>query len=265
MKQITKGSEFLNLVFKDMKDTIRSDSKDPSKRIEEYLERLERLHGEALTDEHKRDLLKSFYYDKYIIKTLPESYIKYRKGFFHDLGLAEKQELTEEDKALVLGCIKHEQKKSLDNWLNFLSQDETYPTWFKYYVFQGVTKVGVYYKILGDFTKRSASTTAPFISVDKPVIDDMYQLVSKYVSGEPLTSDEQEITKYGLNFRNVYSQVYRKINKKSNIIYSELDDVEEHIGPAVPDYDSVEDIVDEDDGFLLPPPEEESPVVKPKK
>ena len=207
MKHITKGSEFLNLVFKDMKDTIQSDSKDPSKRIEEYLERLEKIHGEALTDEYKRQLLKNFYYDKYIIKTLPESYIRYRKGYFHDLDLVDKENLTEEDKALVLGCIKHEQKESLDAWLEFLSQEETYPTWFKYYVFQGVTKVGVYYKTIGDITKRSSSTTAPFIPVNKPLIDEMYQLVSKYVEGTTLTPQEQEVTKYGLNFRNIYTRL----------------------------------------------------------
>ena len=207
MRQVTKGSEFLNLVYKDMKDTIKSDSKDPSKRIEEYLERLERIHGESLTDERKREVLKSYYYDKYIIKKLPESYIRYRKGYCHDLGLVDKEELTDEDKALILGCIRHEQKESLDTWLDFLTQEETYPTWFKYYVFHGVTKVGVYYSVIGDVTKRSSSTTAPFIPVNKPVIDQMYQLVSKYVAGEELSDDERDITKYGLNFRNIYTRI----------------------------------------------------------
>lgn len=40
MKNINTGAEFLNLVFKDMKDTIKSDTSDPSQRIMEYLERL---------------------------------------------------------------------------------------------------------------------------------------------------------------------------------------------------------------------------------
>ena len=82
MKNINNGAEFLNLVFKDMTDSIKSKSNEPSKRITEYLERLERIHGEALTDERKLEALKAFYYDKYIIKSLPESYIKYRKGYF---------------------------------------------------------------------------------------------------------------------------------------------------------------------------------------
>lgn len=298
MKNINTGPEFLNLVFKDMKDSIKSDSKDPSRKITEYLERLERLHGKALSDEHKRDILKSFYYNKYVIKSLPESYIKYRKGYCHDLGLVEKEELTPEDKGLVLGCIKYEQRKSLDNWLDYLfDENNTYPTWFKYYIFQGVTKVGTYYPILGDFTKRSASTTDPFIPVDTNMIDKMYSLVSKYLNDEPLTAEEQEITGTGLNFRNVYSKLHRAQLPKMEYQYE--DDVEEHIGPAVPDYSpsdsssnvysnhpktadgvhigsaipdysastqNIDGIPQEDDGeFTLPPFEETKIVSIPKK
>lgn len=260
MKNINNGAEFLNLVFKDMKDTIKSDTSDPSQRIMEYLERLEHSQKEALSDENKRVLLRSFYYDKYLIKKLPESYIKYRKGFFHDLGLADKEEITEQDKALVLGCIKNEQKQSLDNLLDFLSSEENpYPTWFKYYIFQGVTKVGTFYPILGDFTKRSSSTTDPFITIDENVISQMYGLVSKYMSDEELSDEEQYLITTGLNFRNLYSKIYRQNNKKSNIRYGDLfddEEFEEHIGASIQDDTYLDDIPQEDDGILLPPPEE---------
>lgn len=276
MKNINTGAEFLNLVFKDMKDSIKSESNEPSKRITEYLERLEKVHGKALSDERKREVLKSFYYHKYIIKSLPESYVKYRKGYFHDLGLADKKELTDEDLGLVLGCIKYDQRKSLDNWLEYLfSEDNHHPTWFKYYVFQGVTKVGAFYPMLRDFTKRSASTTEPFIPVRPDVIDSMYTLVSKYLEEQPLTPEEQEITSTGLNFRNVYSKLYTlKFNDFKPEENSLDEQVEEHIGPAIPDYSSGEQYVDESyldsipqedyDGILLPP-FEPGPVVKPKK
>lgn len=295
MKNINTGPEFLNLVFKDMKDSIKSESQDPSRKIAEYLERIEKLHGKALSDEHKRDILKSFYYSKYIIKSLPESYVKYRKGFCHELGLVDKKELTPEDKGLVLGCIKYEQRKSLDNWLDYLfDENNTYPTWFKYYIFQGVTKVGTYYPILGDFTKRSASTTDPFLPVDVEMIDKMYVLVSKYLNDEPLTAEEQEITSTGLNFRNVYSKLHRASLPKIEDRYE--DDVEEHIGPAIPDYSlsdlssnvysnhpkdkngvhigsaipdysvSIDGIPQEDDGeFSLPPFKETEVISRPKK
>ena len=292
MKTINTGAEFLNLVFKDMTDSIRSASNEPSKRITEYLEKIERLHGRALTDEHKLETLKAFYYDKYIIKSLPESYVRYRKGYFHDLGLADKEDLTAEDLGLVLGCIKYDQRKSLDKWLDYLFDPEnTQPTWFKYYIFQGISKVGVFYPILGDFTKRSSSTTAPFIPVEPEVINNMYSLVSKVLDNKQLTEEEQEITSHGLNFRNLYSNLYTKGKKRLSATQIIDDDVPEHIGPAVPDYNSSDlsanayqnhpldedgvhigsaipdytstdfnfaSIPQEDDGILLPPLEEKT-------
>lgn len=275
MKPINNGAEFLNLVFKDMKDSIRSESTVPAQRITEYLDRLERIHGKALTDENKRSLLKSFYYDKYIIKELPESYIKFRKGYFYDLGLTEKKDLTEEDKALVLGCIKNEQKEALDSWLDYLcSEENAHPTWFKYYVFQGVTKVGAFYPMLRDFSKRSSSTTDPFIPVRPDVIDNMYALVSKYLADEPLTEKEQEITSSGLNFRNLYSKLYTCQLADYGTENNEYTEHEtEHIGPAISDSqggpkyadDSYLDDIpqeDADDTFL---PQLKEPVVATQK
>lgn len=235
MKSINTGAEFLNLVFKDMKDSIKSDISDPSQKIMKYLERLEILHKDSLSYENKKMILRSFCYDKYIIKKLPDSYIKYRKGYFYALGLRDKKEITENDKALVLECIKSEQKQSLDNLLDFLSSDQNnYPTWFKYYLFQSVTKVGKFYPIVGEFTKRSSSTTETFMLPDKNVVNEMYILICKYLSNEDLSLEEREIISKGLNFRNLYIKIYRKNNKKNNIFSGTFDDdLEEHVGPAV--------------------------------
>lgn len=210
MKQINSGAEFLNLMYKDMKDSISSNSNNPIDKINEYLDRLERIHGKANT-KYKMDLLKGFYHDKYIIKFLPESYIEYRKGYFKELGLEEKEYLTEEDKLLVLSAIRNEQKISLDKWIDYLCDDNNnYPMWFRNYVFQGVVKVGSYYPLIGEFTKRSASTTAPFIDVEEDVISKIYGVVSKYVNQDILSSDEERLIKRGLDFKSLYSNLYPK-------------------------------------------------------
>ena len=60
MKSINTGAEFLNLVFKDMKDSIKSDISDPSQKIMKYLERLEILHKDSLSYENKKMILRSF-------------------------------------------------------------------------------------------------------------------------------------------------------------------------------------------------------------
>ena len=67
------GSEFLNSLYQDMhmEDVImhtadKSDS--PTEKIEKYFDRLERVHDIAKETPHKMEILKKFYYDKYVIK-----------------------------------------------------------------------------------------------------------------------------------------------------------------------------------------------------
>lgn len=89
----------------------------------------------------------------------------------------------------------------------------------------------------------------------------MYGLVSKYMSDENLSEEEQYLITTGLNFRNLYSKIYRKNNRKSNIRYGDLfddEEFEEHIGASIQDDTYLDDIPQEDDGILLPPPEETS-------
>lgn len=136
-----------------MSSSIRSDFNNPSDRISDYLKRLEVVHDTAKYDIHKMDLLKYFYYEKYVIKSLPESYVRFKKGYIKELGLDSKKDLTEADKKLVLYCIREEQKQSLDKWMDFLSNNDKYPTLFKYYLFQGIVKVGNFNSTIREFTK----------------------------------------------------------------------------------------------------------------
>ena len=85
------GEEFLNKLYQDMhmSDVVmhtaeKSDS--PSEKISRYMDRLERVHSLAKDNQHKMDILKSFYYDKYVIKSLPESYINFQKRIARERG-----------------------------------------------------------------------------------------------------------------------------------------------------------------------------------
>ena len=78
------GEEFLNKLYKRMhleKEVMHTATKNDTKeeKITKYLERLEKTHTIASSNDHKMDILKKFYYDKYIIKELPESYIDLQK------------------------------------------------------------------------------------------------------------------------------------------------------------------------------------------
>ena len=52
MKKINNGSEFLNFILKDLKDSIssREISKMPVEKITDYLEKLERIHNLRLSN-----------------------------------------------------------------------------------------------------------------------------------------------------------------------------------------------------------------------
>ena len=112
-----------------MKDKIKSDYSDPILKINEYLTKLEIISIGAKTNEVKKELLKQYCYDKYLIKELPYSYIKYRKGYFYALGLKFEGEITQEARRKALDLIINEQKESLDELLEFVVNDSNvYPT-----------------------------------------------------------------------------------------------------------------------------------------
>ena len=226
MKKIRTGEEFLNLVFKDMKDKIKSDYSDPILKIKEYLTKLDVISKGAKTNEAKKELLKQYCYDKYLIKELPYSYIKYRKGYFYDLGLKFEGEITQEARRKALDLIINEQKESLDELLEFVVNDSNmYPTWFNYYIFINTVKIGHFYSLLNKFTKRSTSTTDPFIKLDEKVIQEVYDIISKFLSNSDLTPEEEKLLLKGLEFKNLYGNIYRKYHKDDDCFDEEEIDV----------------------------------------
>ena len=146
------GTEFLNRLYKDMhmSDVVMhtaSPSDKPSDKIEKYLNRLERVHTKAKN--HSTDvgirLLKKFYYDHYVIKpeNISNKYWQFLDSqYFNQRGV----HMTEEEKFQHIQTIISDQKKSLDKWIDYLSSEDTrfYPTWAKYWAFQGMLNIGAY-------------------------------------------------------------------------------------------------------------------------
>ena len=59
-------------------------------------------------------------------------------------------------------------EKSLDNWISYLSDaNEPYPTWFRYYTFRNILKLGDYDKDKKEFTKRTKGSTKLFPEIDR--------------------------------------------------------------------------------------------------
>ena len=85
------------------------------------------------------DLLKRFYYDKYVIKELPEDYVKLQQRIARERGYGY-IDVTDSQKLEMLSQIQKEQKSSLDLWIDYLCSDALYQCGFKNYAFQGMIK-----------------------------------------------------------------------------------------------------------------------------
>jgi len=212
-----EGEKFLAKLYTDMhlrKEvehvSLKSDKKN--EKIRKYLEREERVHQKAI-ERGKLDLLKKAYYDKYVIKEVPEKYLDFLdKNQFDLTG----HHLTKEEKEEHKRVIIEDQKKSLDNWINYLTSEDArfYPWWAKYWAFQGMLKIGAYDNENGIYGKRDETTVAPFIELNQEALAKAIDLVIKEVKDEDIESELSNLVKQG-SFPKLY-QILLKKQKDTN-------------------------------------------------
>ena len=191
------GELFLNKLFKDLYKSkeVLNGNRNPSQKAENirrYMERLEELHNRVNESprEHDRDLLKQFYYDKYVIKEdeIPESYYIHQQEILLERGYGHVN-ITEEMKKELASQVIEEQKKSLDYWIDYFVSSDTsmYPMWAKYWAFQGMLKLGTYNKENRNFSRRTKGTTAPFVELNQEALALSIDTLLKYLNKEEIT------------------------------------------------------------------------------
>lgn len=204
------GEEFLNSLYNNMhmEEAIvhtaeKSDS--PTEKIGKYIERLERVHDIAKDSPHKMEVLKKFYYDKYVIKELPESYINLQKRIARERGYGDVT-VTDEMKEEMLSNVQKEQEKSLDMWIDYLTSDDAmYPMWFKHYAFRGMLKLNKFDKEKGEFGRRSKTTTEPYIELNREVLARVYDtLVKEIGTDEEISEEASKALENGESFKKLY-------------------------------------------------------------
>ena len=212
-----EGEKFLSKLYTDMHlrkevehSSLKSDKKN--EKIRKYLEREEMIHQKAI-ERGKLDLLKNAYYDKYVIKEVPEKYLEFLdKNQFDLTG----HHLTKEEKEEHKRVIIEDQKKSLDNWIDYLTSEDArfYPWWAKYWAFQGMLKIGAYDNENGIYGKRDETTVAPFIELNQEALAKAIDLVIKEVKDEDIESELSNLVKQG-SFPKLY-QILLKKQKDTN-------------------------------------------------
>ncbi len=210
------GEDFLNHLNKNMhnEDIVMhtaSKSDTPEEKIKKYMERLEKSHNKAKDNKHKMNILKQFYYNKYVIKTLPESYINLQKKIAHEQGYGN-IDITKTMKQEMLFQIQTEQKNSLNRWIEyFCSDDAMYPMWFKNYAFEGMLKLGVFDKEKKEFLKRTKNTSAPYIDLNREVLAQVYDVLIHQIGENKLSKLEEQALENGESFKKLYTYFLKKV------------------------------------------------------
>ena len=218
------GEEFLNKIYKDLANSeIVKNSGNGGNKNEDvyaYMDRLERITKKGLEHDKLR-LLKQAYYDKYVIKpeNVPESYFKGQQQIALDRGYGHIDN-NEKARQQEINQIISEQKASLDSWIDYFASKDTemYPTWFKYYCFQGMIRLGYFDKKEDKYTKRTESTVKPFIEINREALAMVYDELIKVLNNEDIDDKKlEELLKSG-SFSKIYAYCIKKLDsvKKDN-------------------------------------------------
>ena len=88
--------------------------------------------------------------------------------------------------------------------------------WSKYWVFQGMLKIGKYNETTGTYSKRTSKTLDPFIELNPEVLAKCISYITKMVNQEELEDkDVEELIERG-NFQKLYPILINKHLKARN-------------------------------------------------
>ena len=214
-----QGEKFLDKVYKDLHLSeivihTANKSDDKYQKIEKYMKRLEDV-TKRVSEHDKINLIKMYYYKKYVIKeqNVPESYFRKQEKIALDRGYGHVK-YDEETKKQEIEHIINEQKASLDMWLDYFFSKDTdmYPTWFKYYVFQGMLKLGYFDKEKNSYTKRTESTVKPFIELNREALSLIYSELIKFLNKESIDDEKLNALINNGSFSKLYSYAILKLD-----------------------------------------------------
>lgn len=218
-----EGEKFLSKLDSDLhmkKSVIHSSNENDEnlEKIKKYLDREERIHNKAVED-NKLDLLKQAYFDKYVIKDIPQSHIDYLdKQAFDKTGHHLDIEKLEEYKRIIID----DQKRSLSVWIDYLTSEDAkfYPWWTKYWAFKGMLSIGVYDSDKEDYEKRDDDTVEPFIELNVESFTKSIDLILKEVHNEPIDDNTLEDMIKSGSFAKLYLALLKQKKEK---LYNEQD------------------------------------------
>ena len=144
-----------------------------------YLSRLDRIiekHGDALEQKLWAASAENLVMD---YEDIPDAYWKQQEQILRDNGQG--KELSRREKEILAEDLIEKQRESINTWSNYLGdKDCPYPTWFKIYAFDGVSKMGLINKETKEFEKRDKTTVASFPTLNPEVLAKVYRNINEF-------------------------------------------------------------------------------------
>ena len=136
---------------------------------------------------------------------IPESYWRQQQQILRDNGNGN-MELDDDSRHEHAEQLINAQRTSAESWATYLEQTgEQYPLWFKFYAWDGMSKLGKFDKVKGKFRKRDATTIAPYPQLNPAALAKTFDSLEQTFDGK--TPDDPklaELAKSG-NFNSLYT------------------------------------------------------------
>lgn len=196
---------------------LKAASLSDKKRVKlaKFFDRMDRVH-KHISDTKSVDgdiALKHFYHELYVIKPqdIPDAYFQSQVKIARERGYGN-IELTENEKKEMAKQVIDDQKRTLDNWIDYFLYDEeskSYEMWEKYWVFQGLQELGKYDKEKGKFSKRDKTTVYPFPPVEREFIFTTLKLMEDFLKSRKSDDEIRNALNTG-NFKQIYEYVIKQ-------------------------------------------------------
>lgn len=191
----------------------------PKEKIDLTLERFSRLLTRAQTSVLAAQTLKKIVTDNFVIQTenFTQRYFDFR------LEILRQNEphatMTPTRRQAMVRLDQEVQKQSLDAWMDYFISVESshYPTWMKFWFFQGVVKLSKFEPSKASFGKRSKDTVAAFPELNKEALE----MVSNWIVKRFHRGDRGNVQKadqiqfdqlsQSTSFGELYSSAYKRM------------------------------------------------------
>ena len=145
-----------------------------------YLSRLDRMiekHGDAIEQKLWEASAENLVMD---YEDIPDAYWKQQEQILRDNGQG--RELSRREKEILAKDLIDKQRQSITSWANYLGdKDCPYPTWFKVYAFDGISKMSNTLNLDdADYNRRDNTTALSFPKLNAEILAKVYRQINDF-------------------------------------------------------------------------------------